>query len=40
VLIGRVQFGYRALLYRLRARVDCQTIDREEVVVTGWPTLR
>jgi predicted unusual protein kinase regulating ubiquinone biosynthesis (AarF/ABC1/UbiB family) len=37
VLIGRVQFGYRALLYRLRAQVDCRAIDREEVVVTGWP---
>jgi predicted unusual protein kinase regulating ubiquinone biosynthesis (AarF/ABC1/UbiB family) len=36
VLIARMQFGSRGLLYRLRARVDGQAIDREEVPVTGW----
>jgi predicted unusual protein kinase regulating ubiquinone biosynthesis (AarF/ABC1/UbiB family) len=38
VFIARMQFGYRGLLYHLRARVDCQAIDRQEVVAAGWPT--
>jgi predicted unusual protein kinase regulating ubiquinone biosynthesis (AarF/ABC1/UbiB family) len=36
VLLARMQFGYRGLLYRLGSRVDVRAIDREEVAVTGW----
>jgi hypothetical protein len=36
VLHARMQFGYKALLYRLHARVDTRAIDREELSVTGW----
>jgi predicted unusual protein kinase regulating ubiquinone biosynthesis (AarF/ABC1/UbiB family) len=38
VLIARENFGYRAMLYRLRARVDVQALGREEVKATGWST--
>jgi predicted unusual protein kinase regulating ubiquinone biosynthesis (AarF/ABC1/UbiB family) len=38
VLIARMNFGSRALLYRLRARVDVRAIDREEAKVIGWMT--
>jgi predicted unusual protein kinase regulating ubiquinone biosynthesis (AarF/ABC1/UbiB family) len=38
VLIARMHLGSRALLYRLRARVNSQAIEREEVQVTGWPS--
>jgi predicted unusual protein kinase regulating ubiquinone biosynthesis (AarF/ABC1/UbiB family) len=37
VLLARVHFGLRGLLYRLRSRVDMRAINREEVAVTGWP---
>jgi predicted unusual protein kinase regulating ubiquinone biosynthesis (AarF/ABC1/UbiB family) len=40
VLIARMQFGYRSLLYRLRARVDCRAGDDEEVHAAGWEELR
>jgi predicted unusual protein kinase regulating ubiquinone biosynthesis (AarF/ABC1/UbiB family) len=36
VLIARMQFGYRGLLYRLRARVDCRAGDAEESPAAGW----
>ncbi|HVV70291.1 MAG TPA: AarF/ABC1/UbiB kinase family protein [Verrucomicrobiae bacterium] len=35
-IISRQQFGLRALLYRLRARIDVRTICEEELAVTGW----
>jgi predicted unusual protein kinase regulating ubiquinone biosynthesis (AarF/ABC1/UbiB family) len=38
VLIARMHFGSRALLYRLRARVNSRAIEREESIVTGWPS--
>ncbi len=36
VLLARMQFGSRGLLYRLRSRVDVRAIDRQELPVTGW----
>ncbi len=36
MLIARVHFGLRGLLYRLQSRVNVQAINREEVAVTGW----
>jgi predicted unusual protein kinase regulating ubiquinone biosynthesis (AarF/ABC1/UbiB family) len=36
VLIARMQFGYRSLLYRLRARIDCRAGDAEESPAAGW----
>jgi predicted unusual protein kinase regulating ubiquinone biosynthesis (AarF/ABC1/UbiB family) len=36
VLIARMQLGYRGLLYRLRARVDCRAGDAEESPAAGW----
>jgi hypothetical protein len=39
VLIARMNFGSRALLYRLRARVDSRAIEREESKSTGWPSV-
>jgi predicted unusual protein kinase regulating ubiquinone biosynthesis (AarF/ABC1/UbiB family) len=36
ILIARMQFGHRGLLYRLRSRVSARAINREELPVTGW----
>jgi predicted unusual protein kinase regulating ubiquinone biosynthesis (AarF/ABC1/UbiB family) len=38
VLIARMQFGYRGLLYRLRSRVDCRAGDAAESPAAGWGT--
>jgi hypothetical protein len=37
VLMARVHLGYRAMLYRLRARVDARAIMDQEVPAAGWP---
>jgi predicted unusual protein kinase regulating ubiquinone biosynthesis (AarF/ABC1/UbiB family) len=34
--ICRCQFGWRAILYQLKARVDVRSIAEEEVQATGW----
>jgi predicted unusual protein kinase regulating ubiquinone biosynthesis (AarF/ABC1/UbiB family) len=34
--ISRCQFGWRAILYQLKARVDVRAIAEEEVRATGW----
>jgi predicted unusual protein kinase regulating ubiquinone biosynthesis (AarF/ABC1/UbiB family) len=36
VLIARLNFAVRGLLYRLRSRVSARAINREELPVTGW----
>jgi predicted unusual protein kinase regulating ubiquinone biosynthesis (AarF/ABC1/UbiB family) len=36
VLMARENFGYRAMLYRLRARVDVPALDRQEIKAVGW----
>jgi hypothetical protein len=35
-MIARQQFGMRALLYQLKAKIDVKPIAEEEVVATGW----
>ena len=35
-MIARQQFGMRALLYQLKAKIDVAPIAEEEVVATGW----
>jgi len=35
-VISRQQFGLRALLYRLKAKIDVRTICEEEIGVSGW----
>jgi hypothetical protein len=35
-LIARSQFGWRSILYRLRAKLDIRAIAEEEVKITGW----
>jgi hypothetical protein len=34
--IGRQNFGLRAMLYRLKAKIDIRPITEEEVKATGW----
>jgi predicted unusual protein kinase regulating ubiquinone biosynthesis (AarF/ABC1/UbiB family) len=34
--IGRQSFGLRAMLYRLKAKIDVRPIAEEEVKATGW----
>jgi hypothetical protein len=34
--IARGNFGWRSLLYRLRANIDCRALAEEEIGVTGW----
>jgi predicted unusual protein kinase regulating ubiquinone biosynthesis (AarF/ABC1/UbiB family) len=34
--ISRSHFGWRSLLYQLRARIDVRAIAQEEVRATGW----
>ncbi len=34
--IARCQFGWRSLLYQLKARIDVRAVAEEEVKVTGW----
>ncbi|MCA9186911.1 MAG: AarF/ABC1/UbiB kinase family protein [Pirellulaceae bacterium] len=35
-LIARQQFGWRSILYRLKAKLDIRPIAEEEVAITGW----
>jgi len=35
-LIARSQFGWRSILYRLKAKLDIRPIAEEEVKATGW----
>lgn len=35
-MIARQQFGWRSMLYRLKARFDLAPIAEEEVTATGW----
>jgi predicted unusual protein kinase regulating ubiquinone biosynthesis (AarF/ABC1/UbiB family) len=35
-VISRCQFGWRAMLYLLKARIDVRPIAEEEIKVTGW----
>ena len=35
-VICREQFGWRAMLYRLRAKIDIRPLAEEEVKATGW----
>jgi hypothetical protein len=34
--ISRQQFGWRSILYRLRAKIDLRPIAEEELKATGW----
>jgi predicted unusual protein kinase regulating ubiquinone biosynthesis (AarF/ABC1/UbiB family) len=34
--IARMNFGWRAMLYRLKAKIDIRPIAEEEVKATGW----
>jgi predicted unusual protein kinase regulating ubiquinone biosynthesis (AarF/ABC1/UbiB family) len=34
--ISRQQFGWRSMLYRLKAKIDVRAIAEEEVKATGW----
>jgi len=34
--VARQQMSWRAILYRLKARIDIQSIAEEEVKATGW----
>jgi hypothetical protein len=34
--IARSQFGWRSILYLLKAKVDIWTLAEEEVKATGW----
>lgn len=36
-LVSRWEFAYRAVLFRLRARVRIRDLAEEEIVATGWP---
>ena len=35
-MMARQQMAWRAILYRLRARIDIAPIAEEEVRATGW----
>jgi hypothetical protein len=35
-MIARQQFGWRSMLYQLKANVDIAPIAEEEIKVTGW----
>ncbi|MCI0360238.1 MAG: AarF/ABC1/UbiB kinase family protein [Planctomycetaceae bacterium] len=35
-MISRQQFGWRAILYQLKAKIDVAPIAEEEIRVTGW----
>jgi hypothetical protein len=34
--IARCQFGWRSLLYQLKARIDVRVIAEDEIKATGW----
>ena len=36
VAVTRHNFGFRAVLYRLKAKFNLQAIAREEMKATGW----